>query len=101
SWGNTYEQYIGREGWNAFKVHGGDPKIIGNFAKYVECDVKGQLNKYDSDGNYLFELQRRLPDRQRRRRGAVPVGAGPAGPGRDRLLVLGREGLRRRVRRDR
>jgi hypothetical protein len=55
SWGNTYEQYIGREGWNAFKVHGGDPKIIGNFAKYVECDVKGQLNKYDSDGNYLVE----------------------------------------------
>jgi hypothetical protein len=55
SWGNTYEQYIGREGWNAFKVHGGDPKIIRNFARYVECDVKGQLNKYDSDGNYLIE----------------------------------------------
>ena len=55
SWGNTYEQYIGREGWNAFKVHGGDPKVIRNFAKYVECDVKGQLDKYDSDGNYLVE----------------------------------------------
>jgi hypothetical protein len=24
SWGNTYEQYIAREGWNAYKVHGGD-----------------------------------------------------------------------------
>lgn len=55
SWGNTYEQYIGREAWNAFKVHGGDPKVIRNFAKYAECDVKGQLNKYDSDGNYLVE----------------------------------------------
>ena len=55
SWGNTYEQYIGREGWNAFKVHGGDHGIIRNFARYVECDVKGQLRKYDSDGNYLVE----------------------------------------------
>ena len=55
SWGNTYEQYIGREGWNAYKVHGGDKEILRNFAKYVECDVNGQLRKYDSDGNYLIE----------------------------------------------
>jgi hypothetical protein len=55
SWGNTYEQYIGREGWNAYKVHGGDRKILRNFAHYVACDVRGQLAKYDSDRNFLME----------------------------------------------
>ncbi|HEV2931103.1 MAG TPA: LamG domain-containing protein, partial [Propionibacteriaceae bacterium] len=55
SWGNTYEQYIAREGWNALKVHGGDPEIIRNFAHYAECDVKGQLAKYDSNDNRLIE----------------------------------------------
>ncbi len=55
SWGNTYEQYIAREGWNAYKVHGGDPEVVRNFAHYAECDVEGQLNKYDSNGNNLVE----------------------------------------------
>jgi hypothetical protein len=55
SWGNTYEQYIGREGWNSYKVHGGDKEILRNFARYVECDVEGQLAKYDSDDNFLLE----------------------------------------------
>jgi hypothetical protein len=55
SWGNTYEQYIAREGWNSYKVHGGDPKILRNFAHYAECDAKGQLAKYDSDHNFLLE----------------------------------------------
>ena len=55
SWGNTYEQYISREGWNSYKVHGGDKKILRNFAHYAECDVKGQLAKYDSDHNFLLE----------------------------------------------
>ena len=55
SWGNTYEQYIAREGWNAIKVHGADPEVIANFAHYAECDVKGQLAKYDSNDNNLIE----------------------------------------------
>jgi len=55
SWGNTYEQYIAREAWNAYKVHGGEREIIEQFAKYAECDVKGQLNKYDSNNNGLIE----------------------------------------------
>jgi len=55
SWGNTYEQYIAREAWNAYKVHGGDPAVIRNLAHYAECDVEGQLNKYDSNGNKLIE----------------------------------------------
>jgi hypothetical protein len=55
SWGNTYEQYIAREGWNSYKVHGGDKQILRNFAHYAECDAKGQLAKYDSDHNFLME----------------------------------------------
>ena len=54
SWGNTYEQYIGREAWQAYKVHGGDPEILRNFAHYAECDVKGQLAKYDANNNFLI-----------------------------------------------
>jgi hypothetical protein len=54
SWGNTYEQYIAREGWNAYKVHGGDPAILRNFAHYAECDIKGQLAKYDTNNNFLI-----------------------------------------------
>jgi Concanavalin A-like lectin/glucanases superfamily len=55
SWGNTYEQYIAREAWNAIKVHGGDPEVLAAFAHYAECDVKGQLRKYDSNNNKLIE----------------------------------------------
>jgi hypothetical protein len=55
SWGNTYEQYIAREAWNAYKVHGGDPAVVRNLAHYAECDVKGQINKYDSNNNKLIE----------------------------------------------
>jgi PKD repeat protein len=55
SWGNTYEQYIAREGWNSYKVHGGDDALIENYAYYAECDIKGQLDKYDTNGDYLIE----------------------------------------------
>ncbi|HEX6684051.1 MAG TPA: LamG domain-containing protein, partial [Candidatus Limnocylindrales bacterium] len=56
SWGNTYEQYIAREAWNAFKVHGGDRGVINNFAHYAECDIRGQLAKYDrGNANNLIE----------------------------------------------
>ncbi len=54
NWNNTYEQYIAREGWNAYKVHGGQKAILRNFAKYAECDIKGQLAKYDANNNYLI-----------------------------------------------
>ena len=27
--------------------------IIRNFARYAECDVKGQLNRYDQNNNFL------------------------------------------------
>jgi hypothetical protein len=55
SWGETMEQYIAREGWNAIKLHGADPEIIRQFAHYAECDVKGQLAKFDTNGNNLIE----------------------------------------------
>jgi hypothetical protein len=54
-WNNTYEQYIGREAWNTYKVHGGQSKILANLARYVEGDVTGQLAKFDTNGNDLIE----------------------------------------------
>ena len=55
SWGNTYEQYIAREAWNAYRVHGGDDELVQNFAHYAECDVLGQIDKYDTNGDNLIE----------------------------------------------
>ena len=54
NWNNTYEQYIAREAWQAYKVHGGNQAILENFAKYAECDIKGQLAKYDTNNNGLI-----------------------------------------------
>ena len=36
-------------------MHGGDPAIVRSFAHYAECDVEGQLRKYDSNHNNLIE----------------------------------------------
>ncbi|MGH8823533.1 MAG: hypothetical protein ACRDVN_03540, partial [Jiangellaceae bacterium] len=55
SWGNTLEQYTSREAWNAYKMHGGDPTILENFAHYAECDAEGQLGKFDQNDNFLVE----------------------------------------------
>ncbi len=54
NWNNTYEQYIAREAWEAYKVHGGNKAILENFASYAECDIKGQLAKYDTNNNGLI-----------------------------------------------
>lgn len=42
----TYEQYIAREAWQSYKVHGGETKLANNLARYAEGDVLGQLSKY-------------------------------------------------------
>jgi len=54
-WNNTYEQWIADEAWESYKVHGGDTKILNNLARYAEGDVKGQLDKYDTNDNYLVQ----------------------------------------------
>ncbi|WP_054860299.1 discoidin domain-containing protein [Gracilibacillus sp. JCM 18860] len=54
-WNNTYEQWIADEAWESYKVHGGDEKILKNLARYAEGDVKGQLDKYDTNNNYLVQ----------------------------------------------
>jgi mannosylglycerate hydrolase MGH1-like protein len=54
-WNNNHEQYIAREAWNAYKVHGGEPDILDNLAHYAECDVEGQLRRFDTNGNHLVE----------------------------------------------
>src|SRR4051812_43297339 len=55
NWSNSYTQYISEAAWRSYQIHGGQPAIAGNLAKYAEGDVKGQLSYYDHDNNGLIE----------------------------------------------
>jgi hypothetical protein len=55
NWSNSYTQYISEAAWRAYQIHGGQPAIAGNLARYAESDVKGQLSFYDHDNNGLIE----------------------------------------------
>lgn len=55
NWSNSYTQYISEAAWRSYQIHGGQPAIAGNLARYAEQDVKGQLDFYDQDRNNLIE----------------------------------------------
>ena len=55
NWSNSYTQYIAEAAWRSYQIHGGQPAIAGNLARYAEGDVKGQLAYYDHDNNGLIE----------------------------------------------
>jgi hypothetical protein len=55
NWNNNLQQYLGAEAWQSYLVHGGEPAILRNLAHYIECDVKGQLAKFDNNHNDLVE----------------------------------------------
>jgi len=55
NWSNSYTQYISEAGWRAYQIHGGQPAMLGNFARYAEQDVKGQLSFYDHDNDGVIE----------------------------------------------
>ncbi|MEU6247771.1 Ig-like domain-containing protein [Glycomyces sp. NPDC047010] len=55
NWSNSYTQYIAEAAWRSYQVHGGPVDIAENLARYAEGDVKGQLDTFDSNGNYLIE----------------------------------------------
>ncbi|NMO54133.1 discoidin domain-containing protein [Actinoplanes sp. TBRC 11911] len=55
NWSNSYTQYIAEAAWRSYQLHGGQPAIAGNLAKYAEGDVKGQLSFYDHNNNGLIE----------------------------------------------
>ncbi|HST86725.1 MAG TPA: discoidin domain-containing protein [Kineosporiaceae bacterium] len=55
NWSNSYTQYISEAAWRSYQIHGGQPAIAGNLARYAEGDVKGQLAYYDHDNNGLIE----------------------------------------------
>ncbi|WP_214108359.1 discoidin domain-containing protein [Acrocarpospora catenulata] len=55
NWSNSYTQYIGEAAWKSYQIHGGQPGIAANLARYAEQDVKGQLAYYDTDNNKLIE----------------------------------------------
>ncbi|MBB3114170.1 hypothetical protein FHS18_006288 [Paenibacillus phyllosphaerae] len=51
NWNNYYTQYLSEAAWGSYKVHGGQPAIIGNLAHYAEKDVDGQLFRFDQNNN--------------------------------------------------
>jgi hypothetical protein len=55
NWSNSYTQYIAEAAWRSYQIHGGQPAIAGNLARYAEQDVKGQLSFYDHDGDRVIE----------------------------------------------
>jgi hypothetical protein len=55
NWSNSYTQYIAEAAWKSYQIHGGQPGIAANLARYAEGDVKGQLAYYDHDNNKLIE----------------------------------------------
>ncbi len=55
NWSNSYTQYIGEAAWRSYQIHGGQPQVLVNLARYAEQDVKGQLGFYDHDGDRVIE----------------------------------------------
>ncbi|MFC8848286.1 MULTISPECIES: discoidin domain-containing protein [unclassified Micromonospora] len=55
NWSNSYTQYIAEAAWRSYQIHGGQPVIAGNLARYAEGDVKGQLATYDTNNNGVIE----------------------------------------------
>ncbi|MEU7746166.1 Ig-like domain-containing protein [Nonomuraea sp. NPDC049158] len=55
NWSNSYTQYISASALESYQLHGGQPAILRNLARYAEKDVYGQLNAYDSNKNGVIE----------------------------------------------
>ncbi|WP_336213770.1 galactose-binding domain-containing protein [Nonomuraea sp. LPB2021202275-12-8] len=55
NWSNSYTQYISAAALESYQIHGGQPAILRNLARYAEKDVYGQLGAYDSNGNGIIE----------------------------------------------
>ncbi|MGW0806579.1 galactose-binding domain-containing protein [Nonomuraea sp. NPDC002799] len=55
NWSNSYTQYISAAALESYQIHGGQPQILRNLARYAEKDVHGQLDAYDSNDNGVIE----------------------------------------------
>ncbi|MFB4283253.1 Ig-like domain-containing protein [Nonomuraea sp. MTCD27] len=55
NWSNSYTQYISASALESYQIHGGQPSILRNLARYAEKDVYGQLDAYDSNDNGVIE----------------------------------------------
>ncbi|WP_460497894.1 MGH1-like glycoside hydrolase domain-containing protein, partial [Glycomyces tarimensis] len=55
NWSNSYTQYIAEAAWRSYQIHGGQAPIVENLAGYAEGDVKGQLETFDTNENWLIE----------------------------------------------
>ena len=55
NWNNTYEQWTGTQAWQSYLIHGGPKSVVEKLAHYAECDLKGTLAKFDTNGDNLIE----------------------------------------------
>lgn len=55
NWSNSYTQYISESALQSYQIHGGQPAILRNLARYASSDVYGQLEAYDSNDNGVIE----------------------------------------------
>ncbi len=55
NWSNSYTQYVSEAAWRAYQIHGGQPAMLQNLARYAEMDAKGQLATYDTNNNGVIE----------------------------------------------
>ncbi|WP_216853349.1 Ig-like domain-containing protein [Phytoactinopolyspora halotolerans] len=55
NWSNSYTQYISEAALRSYQIHGGPSAVVENLARYAEGDVRGQLDTYDTDDNWLIE----------------------------------------------
>jgi Bacterial Ig-like domain (group 4)/F5/8 type C domain len=55
NWSASHTQYISESAWQAYQVHGGPRAIVENLARYAEKDTYGQLDFFDTDGDWLID----------------------------------------------
>ena len=55
NWNNTYEQWTGTQAWQSYLIHGGPRSVVEKLAHYAECDLRGTLAKFDTNGDNLIE----------------------------------------------
>lgn len=56
NWSMNHTQFISEQAWQSYQLHGGPEGLAQNLAKYSSGDVKGTLEKYDSNDNGVVEI---------------------------------------------
>ena len=92
NWSNSYTQYIAEAAWKSYQIHGGQPAIAAQPRPLRRGGRQGTARLLRHQQQQAHRVRLGRADRQRRRRGVVPLAGGPDGPGRVGLPVQRRAG---------